>query len=483
MIHKKAYFLVFAVMNIFYVLGQNKYTEGVNFNEFRKIALTDSNSGLKLDSIHITGNRKTKDYIILREMNMVIGDTINPSTFYERLLLCRESIYNTNLFSDVQITPILISAYRFSLNIKVIEKWFIYPIPQFQIIDRNFNEWWKTYHGDFNRVIYGLKFLNYNFSGRADRLNAVFLNGYNRYFSLGYSEPYSDKKLNQGFFIGTGFTQNKEFAYKTDYTNKLIVYKKNFFTKRNLYFSSSFFVRKGLYKKHSFGFQYNTGVISDSFVIKNYNPHFLNDSSNKISFPDFSYAYQYVKTDNNNYPLKGTILNIGIGKRGFGLTGGLNMLSVDIGYRKFYSFSNHFYSSIQLFSKIKVPFRQAYINQRALGYGDYYLRGLEYYVIDGVASCMSKITFNKKIVQTKIPLPVKIKTISCIPLTIFAKTYADAGYVYNKKEFDTRLNNRLLYTAGLGFDIITLYDMKCSIEFSINQMNEKGLFLHSRGIL
>jgi hypothetical protein len=37
-----------------------------------------------------------------------------------------------------------------------------------------------------------------------------------------------------------------------------------------------------------------------------------------------------------------------------------------------------------------------------------------------------------------------------------------------------------LYSGGLGFDLLSLYDMQLGIEYSINQLGERGLFLHTR---
>ncbi len=464
-------------------IAQNNKMPAVDISEFKKIMRADSSDSLVLSDIIISGNKKTKDYILLREMNMKVGDTIKTSILYEKLLLSQQAIYNTNLFSYVIITPTVVSAFKFKINIKVAERWYIYPVPQFQIIDRNFNEWFYTNRANLNRVIYGMKYKDYNFSGRADKLNAVFLNGYNRYFALGYSEPYSNKKLNEGFSVGIGYSQSKEFAYKTDYNNKLIFYRRDFFVKNNFFISGTYFKRIGLYKKHLFAIQYNTGSIADSFAIKNYNPNYLNDSTSRIEIPDFIYSYIYTKTDNINYPLKGTIFIAGIGKRGLGITGGLNMLSADIVYRKFFQYKNNFYSSVQLAAKIKLPLSQAYINQRALGFGDYYLRGLEYYVVDGTISSVTKFTFSKKLIQTKIPLPFKNKTLSHLPFSVYAKSYTDAGFAFNKKSSNTLLNNKLLYTGGIGIDILSLYDMKLTIEYSFNQLNQNGLFFHSGGML
>ena len=156
------------------------------------------------------------------------------------------------------------------------------------------------------------------------------------------------------------------------------------------------------------------------------------------------------------------------------------MLTIDATYKKFIPHPKNYYSVFEVLTKLKAPFYQAYINQRAMGYNDLYLRGLENYVIDGVAAAISKYTFKKKIVSFTIPLPFKIKAFPSIPFTIFAKTYADAGFSFNKKEFDSRLNNRFLYSGGFGLDILTLYDFSIRFEYSFNQLGENGLFLHTR---
>ena len=140
----------------------------------------------------------------------------------------------------------------------------------------------------------------------------------------------------------------------------------------------------------------------------------------------------------------------------------------------------NWYSSIQLNGKIKLPFEQAYINQRGLGYGENYLRGLEYYVIDGIATALVKSTIKKKIISFYVPFPFFPKLLNKIPFTIFAKTYADLGYAYTKDIYSTNLSNRLLYSGGFGIDILTLYDINLRFEYSFNQLKENGLFLHNQ---
>jgi hypothetical protein len=125
-----------------------------------------------------------------------------------------------------------------------------------------------------------------------------------------------------------------------------------------------------------------------------------------------------------------------------------------------------------------LPFEQAFINRRAIGFGSLSLRGLEVYIVDGVAAAVTKYTLTKEIVSFKIPIPFKIKSLSNIPVSIFAKTFSDVGYSY---KYYSILNNKLLYTGGFGLDILTLYDIVIKVEYSFNQLGEKGLFLRGKG--
>ena len=196
------------------------------FDEVSNMRKSDSSVKLKVTAIHITGNKKTKNYIILREVPFKEGDSLIISQLLDTLEQTRYQVYNINLFSEVEVTPVIISAHELAINVKVREKWFVYPTPQFQLIDRNFNDWWKTYNADFNRVVYGAKFAHYNFSGRGDQLRIFLLNGYSRNISFSYSAPYSNSKLTEGFKVSGGYSQNREFSYKTTYNNKLVNFKR-----------------------------------------------------------------------------------------------------------------------------------------------------------------------------------------------------------------------------------------------------------------
>jgi len=106
-----------------------------------KLPLIDSSAKIKLSNVTISGNKITKKYIIIRELKIKVGDSIIAATLADRLKESQALIYNTNLFSDVSLTPRFITARNFEIDIVVKERWYIYPTPQFQLADRNYNEW------------------------------------------------------------------------------------------------------------------------------------------------------------------------------------------------------------------------------------------------------------------------------------------------------------------------------------------------------
>ena len=460
---------------------------GFSQNTYSTDSLT-LNSHLHIRNVIIKGNKNTKPYLIEREMQLKRNDSIPVSKLEDALKLAKQLIYNTTLFTEVKVDVSVITAYDIDLVVEVKERWYIFPVPQFQLIDRNLNDWVKTFNASLTRVNYGLKFVHYNLSGRRDQLRIYLLNGYSRNFSFNYTAPYSNSALTEGFTIGAGYTQNREISYKTSYNNKVLFYPVDSirkevgdFVRNGLNINAAYSIRRGYYRKHNFYLTYNYLKVYDSIVTNKFNPNYFNEPTNAKGFIDLSYSYQYLNVNNVAYPLKGTALGYGISKRGLRLTGGINSLTLNGNFSKFYDLGKSWYSSIQLSGMVKLPFHQAYINQRGLGYGDTYLRGLEYYVIDGIATGLAKTTLKYKLLAFKVPFPFKSKSHPYIPFTFFAKTFGDIGYCFNKNEFKASLNNKLLYAGGIGIDLLTLYDVNLRFEYSFNQLGEKGLFLHTQG--
>lgn len=449
------------------------YTSGL-------FAGADTTAKVCIRSILITGNSRTKEYIIRREIQLKAGDSVTIGSLNKELQRMQQQVYNTNLFLEVK--PVLDKtapdAVQISLQLK--ERWYIFPIPKFQLIDRNINEWLQKYNGDLNRVVYGVKFTHYNLTGHRDLLRLTLLNGFTRNVSLTYFKPVSNKSLNNGFSLTAGVLQNREFIYRIDSGNKPLLFNNGSFSRSQFTAGIGYNYRKNILGTHYFNINFVKVSVTDSLIDQQYNPNYFKDPVSRKSFFDFVYTFQYVNANNAIYPLKGTLAMLRLTKRGLGFSGGVNMLALEGNYNRYWALPRDWFLSWQLSAKTTLPFNQPYINQRALGYSDVNLRGLELYVVDGVAFGMSRQTLRKKLFTLNIRTPLRSDKYRVVPFTVFAKTYGDLGMVYNRRAFSTQLNNRLLYTGGFGIDILSIYDVNLRVEYSFNQLGKNGLFLQAQ---
>src|SRR6478672_6656247 len=137
--------------------AQAQQTDTAFFNrQLKSILDLDSTQSLTIDSIQVSGNKKTKRYIVAREILLKQYSVVRADSLLHNIELSRQLVYNTNLFSDVSIVPRFTQEGHVALDVTVKERWYIYPTPQFQLVDRNFNEWINRYNASLERVVYGV---------------------------------------------------------------------------------------------------------------------------------------------------------------------------------------------------------------------------------------------------------------------------------------------------------------------------------------
>jgi outer membrane protein assembly factor BamA len=436
-----------------------------------------SSKNMLIRNIQITGAKKTKTYIILREIPFTTGDIISEKKLNASLQAARDYIYNTKLFLDVQVLQQPVNDSITDVKVVVKERWYFFPIPFAELADRSFNVWWETYHASLDRISYGVLLSQANLSGRNDHLTVLVVNGFKRNLSFEYTAPYTNPALTDGVKFGAGLLQTKEIPYQTSADNHLVYFRNDDFVKSEWYITAAYSSRKAWKKKETFSVSFRHVHVDDSLIM-HYNPGYFNEINNSENFIELEYKLQFSELDNQSYPLKGYSRSIALKKTGLQFSGGINQFSIKPAWSRYFSYKHHWYTSFRLSAEIKLPFEQPYYNQKALGYGNNYLRGYEYFVIDGPLFLLSQFDLKHKILQIGLPGLPQSKNYQRIPFAFYAKVYGDAGYVYNKPEFTGILNNRLLYSGGLGIDIVTFYDLKLSIEYSLNHLGQKGLFLH-----
>ena len=93
----------------------------------------------------------------------------------------------------------------------------------------------------------------------------------------------------------------------------------------------------------------------------------------------------------------------------------------------------------------------------------------------------TKATLAHRLFSTNIGIPSeRFRRLNHIPFKAYAKIFGNAGYVYNPQPGDNMLANRMLYSVGVGVDIITFYDFIIKLEWSFNQIGQNGLNLHRK---
>lgn len=442
-------------------------------------AISDTGSVLLvIGDIKITGYKKTKLYIIQREIPFKTGDNILQSDLDKKIELCRQQLMNTALFVDVEVNIARQQGELVFIDIHVKERWYLFPVPYFKVVDRNLNQWLVEHKGSLQRINYGLKFTQYNVSGRNDKFYLWLINGYTQQFSLRYDNPNIDNTLKNGINFGLSYSRNREINYATNPASgkQSFLKDENQFLRSNFHIDIGYTYRPAIKTRHTFKLTYVDEKVNDTVFVLN--PSYFNEGVRNARYAAFSYSVSYFNVDYIPYPLKGIMGDAYFYKKGFSS----NMNVWQLGARATYTHPIILksYLQFQAAGLLKFPFKQPFYNQGMFGGNDFYMRGYEYHVIDGVAGGFGRATAIKQILSIKVNNPVKIKGHDKIPLRILIKAYGDAGYSYNPNNNKSILNNRVLKTWGAGIDILSFYDIVLKLEYSYNQLGKHGLFIHSK---
>jgi outer membrane protein assembly factor BamA len=447
----------------------------------------DSTELLTLNRVIIIGNKKTLDRIISRELSLKSSDTIRRYELEKILIRDKTKIYNLRIFNTVSIRALELPDKSFDLLIEVAERWFAFPLPIFELSDRNFNEWWENYNHDFSRVNYGLRLYHYNFRGRNETIRFTAQFGFSRRFDLTYRIPYIDKKQKQGLIFDVTFSEPKNLAYQTD--DHILVFLSGRQTLRKKFGAGvTYTYRKSFYETHAVTLDYEQGAIADTIRklnTLNSDPSYYAGGKSSQKLAALGYTFISEHRDVIAYPLKGYQVMAGIRHILFGSEAAQQTTAYaslayhkDLGKKFFFSnFTTGFLSSAQQ------PPYSLYSGQ---GYQKKFVRGYEIYVIEGPWYVLNKATLKKRIFQKNYVLDIlPWEQFQFLPVAIYLKAYADFGYTqnysyYSDHDKNKRLTNKLIAGAGLGLDLVTHYDASIRLEYTMNKEGRHGFFFHMR---
>jgi len=443
--------------------------------------ITYSQDTLTISNITITGNKVTKNDIIMREMSFFKTNHLTKYELEQKIKESKQNLVNLRLFNFITI-HYLIKNKEVKITIDVTERWYFWPYPILEISERNFNSWWSEFrssnYSDFSRLNYGL-FLNWeNFRGRNQLVKFKIRKGFKEHYLLYYQLPYLNKKKTIGINTNIQLFRRKKTFYKT--VNHSLIYYTNDhkFTTKDYEFNAELLYRKGLHKTHSLKFKYFITDVDTEIIALNTN--YLNNGSDSYgSYVKLTYEFANENRDYIEYPLNGYYLRLE-GNKYIKSMSPVDHFEIIAQAEKHIELKNRLFLGSGLKGKWSSYAYQPYFSQKGFGFEDY-VRGYEYYVIDGQDFWLSKTALKYALIQkTNFDIPyVKMKQFNKSHYSLYAGLFSDIGYINdNQTNQENPLSNSLLFGYGISIDYVTYYDKLIRIEFSTNHLGEKGVFLH-----
>lgn len=428
-----------------------------------------------IEDVQIQGNKFTKYHIILRELSVRPCEVVPWDSVSALLAQNRQRLVNTGLFNEIHFSVDTLTSHGIRLNVAVKERWYIWPEVSFQLADRNFNVWWTEMNRDLRRTIIGLNLAHRNFRGNMERLDVGGQFGYSNKVSINYVKPYIDKSQKHGIGFGFSYQSNAETFYKTD-SNKLRFarsYDRPMLQIMEGYLSYQYRPRYHAFHVLKAGWK---AVIPDDSIL-HLNQEYLSNQSKRLQFLIFAYRLEDNHTDNWIYPLRGnkTIVNA---NAFIGIQGVPYQAYATLEHGQYRWLRNKWYASFIFRGRLMAPQAAPYALRSALGGRYDYVRGYELYVIDGYQYGVLRANLKRELLNKANILRLPFKYLPVVPLRLYPKLFADVGYVTNPHPGNSFLNNRLLYSAGIGMDVVTIYDIKVRLEYAMNHLGQHGLYLN-----
>lgn len=433
-----------------------------------------------IESIDISGNKKTKDQTILRELTFSVTDSILFNQLDSELKKSKQNLLNSPLFNFVDININTIDSVNIKLTVTVEERWYLWPEAAIYYTDRNFSNWLKE--GDLSHLDIGLGIVKYNFRGRNEKLSIYTFFGYDQEFLFYYEDLYLDNKRRHSLSLYFESLKRKKTPciISNDVLQQLKL--ENEFALRSNKVRIKYMYRKEHYNSHSFYLGFENRKISDSLLICN--PNYLNNPEYPANFFRLKYIFQRDMRNSRLFPTDGYKLSITLNKNGL-------MIFPDSEINSFY-----IKTDVSLYKKINdrfsyntnITLKKTFGNinpfflNTALGYSSS-IRAYEYYVVNGRDMALVKNTLYLKLLSKKY---IYLKFIpwerfNKIHFTIYGGVFSDFAYVVNDDLLYNQINNfanTLLYSAGFGLNIVTYYDKLLRVEYSLNKEKKGGVYLH-----
>ncbi len=449
------------------------------------IASTLSGQSVTVESILISGLKRTKETIVLRELNFSEGDTLQQRDLGLTLERNRNNLLNLGIFNDVivNISEWDTDRHHVIISIEIKESWYIYAVPILELADRNFNVWWSTYNRALNRLNLGARMEWLNFSGRNDKLKALFQLGFTPKQEIQYRLPYFNKKQSIGVTMGFLHSVNKEMSYATVNNREQFIRLDERILQERWQGEISSVYRPNIFLKYelTLGFQ---AVRIHEEIATDYNPLFFRNGDTHHEALSLKFAGEYDDRDLKIFPSEGLKTMVELKKTGWSKSGDENALVGTVLME--YNFHSgrrfqHRISSIGQYSLSRN--RPSLMHYDAMGSGLKYVAGYELYIINGLDLIVGKYQLAYKLLEKQINLGrrMPLEQFRRLPVAFYVSVLAESGYVYDPYTgADNSFSNRWLYGGGPAISVLIYNNFLFQFSYCTNHLGERGLFVHNR---
>jgi outer membrane protein assembly factor BamA len=435
-----------------------------------------------IDSITVEGNKRTRKALILRELQFKAGDSIAAEKLSETLEFNSNRLRSMGLFN---VASINVKHWHpnnhVTLHIKVTETWYIFPVPLFELADRNFNVWWKEFNGSLKRVNYGLDLSHNNLTGNADVFKVKGQFGFNNRYEISYRFPPLDKEQRFRLRAAVSYSRSHEVFWNT--LDGLLKFRRDddvwqiqqFFSNVELNW------RPRLFTAHNFTLEYRNNKASDSIAVI-LNPDYYLNARTRQRHASFVYTMDSDHRDLQPYPLAGYRWLMEFRANGLLPSDNLRLWRLYAEYSRFTAlFDKKLSFETALKTRFSLPRKKPpYANNQALGYAGNYIRGYESFVADGLDFGILKTSIHLQLMNKEFNLGkwMPFKAFRIVPFKAFFAINNDFGYANDPwYSQGSTLSNTLLRGHGLGLDLILFYNKTLRFDYTWNHFGKGGLYI------
>jgi outer membrane protein assembly factor BamA len=428
-----------------------------------------------IKQVHINEGLNTKYKVIRREISVAEQGLYNKEIL---IVECEESarrLRNLGQFGLVRYNIEFLVKDTVIVHFEIKERGPFGGTLNAALADRNFNVWIRDYDAKLSRVNFSASGSHDNLFGLRKRLRVTTTIGFNTAASVDIFSPSVAKYLNFGYHCNASWGMYKEYYTQIKNGRQVFTRHNNAVVQQQLSGTVEVFVRPQYSYFLIGGLDYAAISVDDTLL--EINDGLLGNKRSRLSYIEPHLAYRYSKVDVEAYPQQGERIRIRAGSK---INNGNSLHNyIQLYASKFWRLTPRWLLSTWAQAKASTNPSRAFIFQNAFGFRTDYVRGYEYYVVNGEHALLSRFDLKYKIVRKNFDYKFWRWNLG-YTWGIYPKVFADIGRAYAApyQLAQNPLANTRLSTVGVGLDAILEGSTSVRIEYALNHLNQKGLFLH-----